>query len=218
MSGSTVNQNNMRKKNWLCLLPAFFMLAGCGIKYERNMTEAAQLTADKVCGIYQAVEATWDGEPLDVNNDGVAKESFLEELLDGPYLGIQYDPSRLTTRVNPCYYSKSLTSVSFPFFKGCYSELYLRSSIPLYTCESIDIYYQIDDDGLLTIQDQFVYLRTAGEHDHDQIQNVSIKWEADGYFIVSGQTGFYNFLTQRNTEGRATFRYHCISTKEKKQR
>ena len=66
------------------------MLAGCGIKYERNMTEAAQLTADKVCGIYQAVEATWDGEPLDVNNDGVAKESFLEELLDGPYLGIQY--------------------------------------------------------------------------------------------------------------------------------
>ncbi len=51
MSGSTVNQNNMRKQNWLCLLPAFFMLAGCEIKYERNMTEAGQLTADKVCGI-----------------------------------------------------------------------------------------------------------------------------------------------------------------------
>ena len=199
------------------MLPALCVLSGCAIKYERAMTEAAQLTADKVCGVYKAVEATWDGEPLDVNNDGIARESFMEELLKGEYLGLQYKEDELTTTVQPCYRSGSITSVAFPFFLGYYSDSDLRFSIPLYTCDHIIIAYEINDEGVLTIKDQYSYIWLTGQKEHAKVENVSITWE-DGDFLISADTGFYNYLSQTFTEGRATFRYHCISTKEEKQR
>lgn len=209
----------MRKVYWLLL--ALPLLAGCKIKYERPMTEAAQLTADRICGVYRLVDATWDGEPLDLDGDGEAQTPFLRELLEGEYLGFQYHNEDIDVVVSPVYSSQLGSSSSFLFFYGEYSASYFRDGIPLYKSERITCEYKVLEDGSAEVKARTSYLDDyVSREDYFDLRDIEFTWDkdGDGDFLLSATTGYYNHLTQQHTVGRETFRYHCISTKEKKQK
>ena len=80
---------------------------------------------------------------------------------------------------------------------------------------------QVLEDGSIDVQisDYHVYsisLDMLG--DEDPIQDIAITWDADGDLLVAGTTTFRDERTGKLVSGRATHRYHCVSTKEKKKR
>lgn len=209
----------------LSISAAVFAVAGCGVKYEKLMTDEALATADRVCGVYRLVDITWDGERMDLNNDGVASESFLEECLSGDYLGYVMKDGVVECTVEAIEYgSQSPVRVSFPFFYGDYSVSKIGTSFDThrYTLLGLSVRYTIDSDGTFQL-DYDSYQRSSShspESEFCDVYGINIIWDrdGDGDFIVSGRTKFLDNLTGNEVEGCETIRYHCISTKEKKKR
>ena len=211
---------------------AISALAGCGEKYEKLMTDAAIATADRVCGVYRLVDAVWDGAPLDLDEDGIASESFLEECLAGNHLGLVATEEGVTGRVHSITYgSDRPVEMYLPFFHGEYSlsgqsapgaTLGDGSKVPLYSCESLKGSYSIREDGTLVLDFLSSQRRSAWypETAFCDVWDISVTWDSDGDgdFILSGTTRFIDRISGNEVEGRETLRYHCISTKEKKKR
>lgn len=207
----------------LIISAAVFAVAGCGVKYEKLMTDEALATADRVCGVYHLVDITWDGERVDLDNDGVASESFLEECLSGDYLGYVMKDGVVECTVGAIEYgSQSPVKVYIPFFYGDYSLSGPYSDTYRYSLLGLSVSYSIEDDGTL-ILDYQPHQRSSShspESEFCDVFDISVIWDRDGNgdFIVSGRTKFLDNLTGNEVEGCETIRYHCISTKEKKKR
>ena len=50
----------------------------------KEVVSSVEETADKVEGVYDLIRATWQGNPIDVNNDGIAGTELLPELMSLP--------------------------------------------------------------------------------------------------------------------------------------
>ena len=202
-------------------------LAGCEVKYEKLMSDAAVATADRVCGVYRLTDASWDGAPLDLDCDGVASGSFMDECLKGDFLGwVLSDGENLDVHISAIQYgSERPVEMYLPFFHGDYSlsgqsapggTLGDGSKVPLYSCESLKGSYSIREDGTLVLD----FLSSQRRSDwypetaFCDVWDISVTWD----FILSGTTRFIDRISGNEVEGRETLRYHCISTKEKKKR
>lgn len=212
--------NNLHKT----ILAILLLMAATGCekeKYVKPMSDAAYETVDRICGDYRLMYIDWTGEPVDLDGDGVAQESLLEECFAGKHLGRNVYDNTVTCTVEPVLSYKTTTYLQVPFFYGFYNP----DAEYLYPC-----YYSLDtvlgelqvlEDGSLDIQisdyqGYSVSLDMLG--DEDPIQDIAITWDSDGDLLVAGTTTFRDERTGKPVSGRATHRYHCVSTKEKKKR
>lgn len=199
-------------------------LAGCEVKYEKLMSDAAVATADRVCGVYRLTDASWDGAPLDLDCDGVASGSFMDECLKGDFLGwVLSDGENLDVHIYAIQYgSEKPVKIYIPFFQGDYTLPLKQDGMPTYSLNSIDAEYSILEDGTLSID----CMSTQRHSSHGpqgafcDVWDIELTWDrdGDGDFILSGTTRFIDRISGNEVEGRETLRYHCISTKEKKKR
>lgn len=66
--------------------PIFFLvvLSGFLCSCRDHSSDLISETADKIEGIYNLEAIAWEGEPVDINNDGIASKDLLQELLSLP--------------------------------------------------------------------------------------------------------------------------------------
>lgn len=207
------------KKTILAIIP-LMAIPGCGEKYEILMTDAAVATADRICGVYRLVDMQWTGGPMDLNGDGIALPSMLDECLSGEFMGIlPTETGEIETTVSPISYgSEQLPTMRFVMFQGDYTPGLQEET--KYSAELLRGGYEIHPDGSYTLS-MPTYEHCSRKDPSSKvygIQDIVVSWEPDGDFLVSGTTKFYDYLTGREVEGRETLRYHCISTKERKKR
>ena len=200
-------------------------VTGCGEKYKIEMTGEALATADRICGVYRLVEMDWTGGPVDLDGDEVALPSLWKECLSGPFMGVRIpETGEIDGKVSAVNYERVIESgiqgsqLNFPFFQGDFDpgeEGWKYSLIMVHGT------YLIQDDGTVRLDlpgEVLESMRWDPPKEVYGIRDIVVSWEPDGDFLVSGTTVFYDCLENRSVEGRETLRYHCISTKERKQR
>jgi len=72
-----------------CIMACVVALSLCACEKEFSfaMSQEAMDAVDGLCGEYMITSLEWDGGPVDLDGDGIASESFLEECLGGgPYV------------------------------------------------------------------------------------------------------------------------------------
>ena len=205
------------------IMAILFLLAAAGCekeKYEKPMSDAAYATADRVCGVYRLVAMDWSGEPVDLDGDGIAKESLWEECLAGEHLGLIVPDNQVIEWTIPPIYSYSNSQIlGFPFFHGDYTPGV--ESLSYYSLHLITGKMWIREDGMLDLQVPAYQEESSHEgidNEECAIRDITVSWEPDGDFLVAGTTSFRDERTGESIEGRETLRYHCVSTKEKKKR
>lgn len=180
------------------------------------MTDAAIATADRVCGVYRLVAMDWTGDPVDLDGDGIAR-SLWEECLSGDNLGVEIpETGEIDMTVNPIVYGQTWpTSFNFLMFQGDFTPGEERW---IYSLVMVPSEYDILPDGTFSLYVPSEYRESQRMPDNKVfgIRDISASWEADGDFLISGTTTFYDLLNKQSVEGRETLRFHCISTKERK--
>ena len=193
---------------------------GCGKeKYVKPMSDAAYATADRACGVFRLVSIDWTGAPVDLDGDGVAQESLLEECLAGKHTGMSAYDGVVEWTVQPLYsYSETPVLELFPFFHGDFTPGVESSAY--YSLSLIFGKMRVLDDGTLNVM-MYDYQRGSGgevTNEEGAVRDITVTLEPDGDFLVAGTTSFRDDRTGETVRGRATHRYHCVSTKEKKKR
>ena len=61
-----------------------------------------------------------------------------------------------------------------------------------------------------------VFMMVTMMNEEGAVRDITVTLEPDGDFLVAGTTCFRDERTGETVRGRATHRYHCVSTKEKK--
>ena len=207
------------------------LAVSCRQDYPYLRTPEAVATMDRVCGVYQLVSLDWDGGPVDLNGDGIAGESLLEEALSGPFLGLTscYDEQtgRLTGRVEAAPYNPALvtgdgkglytgTPMFFPLFMG---DGPVQDGVRV-SLHAVYAYYQVDPDGNLVLE----YARTDDRSYCDPrgayagMEGIALNWLENGDFRASAVVRFYDALQEKLVSGRETALYRCVSTKVRKER
>ena len=188
-------------------------------KYVKPMSEAAYATVDRACGVYRLMSMDWTGDPVDLDGDGVAQESLLEECLAGNYGGYFFQDDIIEWTLSPISMYKYEEQVFIPFFHGNY--IRGNNNTSYYSLSAIKGKIQILEDGTLDIQVpeyQLLGNSTTPDEEICAVRDITVSWEPDGDFLVAGTTLFRDERTGENVTGRETLRYHCVSTKEKKKR
>ncbi len=191
---------------------------GCGKeKYVKPMSDAAYATADRACGVFRLVSIDWTGEPVDLDGDGVAQASLLEECLAGKHSGMSSYDRVVEWTVQPLYsYSETPILELFPFFHGDFTPGVESSAY--YSLNLIFGKMRVFEDGTLDVT-MYDYPEGIGgkmTNEEGAIRDITVTLEPDGDFLVAGTTCFRDERTGETVRGRATHRYHCVSTKEKK--
>ena len=202
--------NNLHKT----ILAILLLMATTGCekeKYEKPMSDAAYEMIDRMCGMYRLISIDWTGEPVDLDGDGVAQESLLEECLSGVYDG---ETNSRDWPIEPLYAYESERYFDLPFFHGDFTPGY--ESLVYYSLNCISGKMRLLEDDTLEIEVvEYTWQLVEKE---GAIHDIEITWEPDGDFLVAGTTCFRDERTGETVRGRATHRYHCVSTKEKKKR
>jgi hypothetical protein len=191
---------------------------GCGKeKYVKPMSDAAYATADRACGVFRLVSIDWTGRPVDLDGDGVAQASLLEECLAGKHSGMSSYDRVVEWTVQPLYsYSETPILELFPFFHGDFTPGVESSAY--YSLNLIFGKMRVFEDGTLDVT-MYDYPEGIGgkmTNEEGAIRDITVTLEPDGDFLVAGTTSFRDERTGETVRGRATHRYHCVSTKEKK--
>ena len=105
------------KKQLLTAVIAVVSLCACSERPGPSMGWTAQNAVDKLCGRYEVESLTWDGPEADINGDGIIAPTHLEELLQGPWDGIQ-DPGGPFVYVIPASELGKGTNVDAHLFIG----------------------------------------------------------------------------------------------------
>ena len=183
----------------------------------KPMSDAAYATADRACGVFRLVSIGWTGEPVDLDGDGVAQESLLEECLAGKHSGMSAYDRVVEWTVQPLYsYSETPILELFPFFHGDFTPGVESSAY--YSLNLIFGKMRVFEDGTLDVT-MYDYPEGIGgkmTNEEGAIRDITVTLEPDGDFLVAGTTSFRDERTGETVRGRATHRYHCVSTKEKK--
>ena len=145
----------------------------------------AQNAVDKFCGVYALESAEWDGAPLDLDGDGIANPSFLEELLSGTPMGFQTSSHVI---IYPAFKLNTPTQINAYLYYGDFND----NNPGGYSLDVIQFYYNVNVEG-----------------------NFSFILSGTTLFVISGDTDYFDFITLTAVSGRETFRYRCISTKQK---
>ena len=208
--------NNLHKTILAILL--LMAATGCGKeKYVKPMSDAAYETVDRICGDYRLMYIDWTGEPVDLDGDGVAQESLLEECLAGKHSGMSAYDRVVEWTVQPLYsYSETPILELFPFFHGDFTPGVESSAY--YSLNLIFGKMRVFEDGTLDVT-MYDYQRVIdGQvmNEEGAVRDITVTLEPDGDFLVAGTTCFRDERTGETVRGRATHRYHCVSTKEKK--
>lgn len=171
----------------------------------------AQNAVDKFCGVYALESAEWDGAPLDLDGDGIANPSFLEELLSGTPLGFQTSSYVI---IYPAFKLNTPTQINAYLYYGDFND----NNPGGYSLDVIQFYYNVNVEGNFS----FILSGTTPDSHNDatydatycRFDNISAGLEGD-LFVISGDTDYFDFITLTAVSGRETFRYRCISTKQK---
>jgi hypothetical protein len=208
--------NNLHKT--ILAITLLMAAAGCEKeKYVKPMSDAAYATADRACGVFRLVSIDWTGEPVDLDGDGVAQASLLEECLAGKHSGMSSYDRVVEWTVQPLYsYSETPILELFPFFHGDFTPGVESSAY--YSLNLIFGKMRVFEDGTLDVT-MYDYPEGIGgkmTNEEGAIRDITVTLEPDGDFLVAGTTCFRDERTGETVRGRATHRYHCVSTKEKK--
>lgn len=200
----------MRKCAWSLI--ALALAGACTIERPGpEMGWEMQAVQDAVVGQYELYAASWDGPALDVGGDGDVQGDFLSRLWDGLWAGsCTLGPSGRPTFTiyglfpDLAYYPWSYASFLLPVF-----------------CQADEPYAAVrgDKKGLayyrLTEIPVRLFFLTDGSCQGETEIEGQFSWE-NGEIVFSCDTSFYDHLTGQTVSGRATFRYLCVSSKQKK--
>ena len=196
------------------ILVSALILATASCTKDRNpqppMGWTAQNVVDRICGVYTLESAQWDGAPLDLDGDGIASPSFMEELLSGEWLGYQDQYCDVT--IYPATRLDSPTQINAYIYHGDFMD----DSNGGYSLDQIQFYYKVDVEGALSFEFNKASVYSFCGEKKRRLDNVQAGFEGD-LFVISGDTDYFDLVSQTAVPGRETFRYRGISTKEKRQ-
>ena len=171
-----------------------------------DMTDAARAAMDRLVGEYELVGAEWDGAPVDLNGDGVASASIVDELKEVPDLtdeiGIEIDmaaPYRTSVRISLLIEEIYLnTSIAF-WNKSVFTPKFSVDSSGNYDL-GIDPYYgKVSDDG-----------RCQG-----YFYKMNVRLEGDDILYLSGYTVLRDDRSGQPVNGTLVYKFKCVSGKGK---
>lgn len=169
-----------------------------------------------IAGTYRIQNIKWDGQEIDLNNTGIAKEPTYSDIFGGGWLGIQ--PSKDYTPLED--------SRVFPYIKGIQSpaqislyapqgEFTKRSAleqpkIKKIYLNTVTVYYQPQTDGtyIFVVPPFNTYTR---EEANSYKKDIEITFPSDGIIVMSYTTMLWDYATQQGVEGRITIHYKRTS-------
>lgn len=195
------------------IIAAAFILSAVSCMKDRNpqppMGWTAQDVVDRICGVYALESAQWDGAPLDLDGDGISSPSFMDELLSGTWLGSQ-------TECNLTIVPATRLNTSTEIYAYIYHGDFKDDGNGGYSLERIQLSYKVDAEGSISSYSQQVSVSSHCGGEYFRLDNVQAGFEGD-LFVISGDTDYFDLTSKTAVPGRETFRYRCISTKEKRQ-
>lgn len=198
----------MKKKVFMIVL-SVLTVAACtkDRRPQPAMGWTAQDRVDQICGQYALVQGEWSGKDMDLNGDGLIMP-FLEELQGGTWMGLQ-TTSRSAT-ITPATRLDTPTDIAVTVY---YGDLF-PSGVGGYSLDRISFHYTIDKAGDIQFHTNGIFIRSFNDETHYKFENVQVRFISD-YLEISADTDYYDYASGALISGRETFRYECISTKQK---
>ena len=200
------------KKQLLTAVIAVVSLCACSERPGPSMGWTAQNAVDKLCGRYEVESLTWDGPEADINGDGIIAPTHLEELLQGPWDGIQ-DPGGPFVYVIPASELGKGTNVDAHLFIG-----FIDWPVK-YSLMTLKYEYSVSESGEFTFSQHHMNdLASTSplnkDHSAGRFDGESVYLDGD-ILVISGETSFYDFAEGKQISGREAFRFKCVSSKRR---
>jgi len=189
------------KTVFLSLLALTGILTSCW-----SNEDIAPNVSKKITGVYELVRIQWEGDPVDVNNDGVASNNLYPELMT------------LSTNAQNTYQAQVLVSNSSSGSIGMYIPLQNVSvtqdgrypkGFMIGLSFPISLLYHIDSEGRVSV-DHFDSLKVPESESRIEMKRMhdgQATFDEHGHFVFTVHNTLYDHVTDQLTDGIITYTY-----------
>lgn len=195
-------------------LALFVLVTGlfCSCRKESNSNSVKE-TANMICGTYNLKMIKWEGEPVDVNNDGVASNNLYQELMDLPTNAENKDNYTAQVFLYSEDMSKATISMMLPIQNysissdGRYPEVWMIGNpLPMH------LSYSIDSKGSIQVErfESFNLPESDSRVELKRMKNGTISFDLNEHLTFRTEYTLYDRLTKQLVDGVIQYIYERV--------
>ena len=192
----------------------FVLVSGlfCSCRKDSNSNSVIEI-ANKICGTYNLKMIKWEGEPVDVNNDGVARNDLYQELMDLPTNAENKDNYISQVSLYSEGMSKATISMMLPIQNysvasdGRYPEVWMIGN-PL----SMHLSYSIDSKGSIQVErfESFNLPESDSRIELKRMKNGKVSFDLNEHLTFRTEYTLYDRISKQLVDGVIQYIYERV--------
>jgi len=197
---------NITLKTVVLAILAIVLFGSC----KKDSADPIKDVSDQIYGTYNLKKILWEGEPVDVNNDGISSNNLYQELMDLPTNAGNKDNHLAHVSNFSENMQKATISIRLPLqnfsitHDGRYPEVWMIGN-----ALTVFLSYYIDSEG--TIQVERFVSHNLPESDSrielKRMKNGTVLFDLEGHLTFRTEYTLYDRLTKKLVDGIIQYTY-----------